>query len=257
MAPVVYSFDEHPRKVLTGTCPPLLTTMSERERLIEPYAEVKFLDFAAVQPLSADLFLSFLAENQKVRCLLMGFNHRFGSDGGLLTDNDYESLAAQHSITIIRAQALTLPDGTQPSSTLIREALLHGEMQRANKLLGYYYNLSGVVTHGQGLGRTIGFPTANIDYPTEKLLPQTGVYIGRAEGRCCLVNVGTNPTVGGKTVTIEVHIPNFSGDLYGQRLTVTFEQFLRPEQQFPSLHDLREQIRRDLLKLSDVNRTFQ
>ena len=251
---LIFTFLQHPRSVLTHDCPPLLTTLDEREMLIGQYGDVHFFDFAEVQPLTAAQFLDYLSDRWKVRHLLMGYNHHFGSDGRL-SDEQYASVARQVGIEVLRLPPY-VEDETRPSSTRIRNALLQGDISGANQMLGYAYHLSGRVVHGRMIGRQIGFPTANIMPDPAKLIPAAGVYKVMVndertsdEWVMALVNIGTNPTVGNAHQTIEVHIPGYDGDLYNRTLTLQFLERLRGEQRFDSLDELREQIHKDLQRI--------
>lgn len=253
---LVFTFLQHPRGVLTHDSPPLLTTTEERERLLGQFGDVHFFDFAEVQPLTAMQFLDYMADRWKVKHLLMGYNHHFGSDGQM-TDEQYAAVAKQVGITIIRALPYSQND-LRPSSTKIRNLLAAGDIQAANRMLGYDYMLSGRVVHGRRIGRQIGFPTANILPDSSKLVPAAGVYKaiavinGENSGKAlscektALVNIGTNPTVGNTHQTIEVHIPGFSGDLYNQSLTLRLIDRIREERHFASLDELKKQIQQDL-----------
>ena len=251
---LIFTFLQHPRSVLTHDCPPLLTTLDEREMLIGQYGDVHFFDFAEVQPLTAAQFLDYLSDRWKVRHLLMGYNHHFGSDGRL-SDEQYASVARQVGIEVLRLPPY-VEDETRPSSTRIRNALLQGDISGANQMLGYAYHLSGRVVQGRMIGRQIGFPTANIMPDPAKLIPAAGVYKVMVndertsdEWVMALVNIGTNPTVGNAHQTIEVHIPGYDGDLYNRTLTLQFLERLRGEQRFDSLDELREQIHKDLQRI--------
>lgn len=257
--PLIFTFLQHPRTVLAKLqgnddfCPQLLTTTDEREQLLGQYGDVHFFDFAEVQPLTAAQFLDYLADRWKVRRLLMGYNHRFGSDG--LSDEQYAAVAQRVGIRVLRAEPYC--EGEQkPSSTAIRNLLAQGNIVEANRLLGYEYMLTGRVVHGRMIGRQIGFPTANIVPASDKLIPAPGVYKAVVSGSFhqpsladsgipALVNIGTNPTVGNTHQTIEVHIPDFSGDLYNQSITLHFTERLREERHFASLDELKAQIQKD------------
>lgn len=251
--PLIFTFLQHPRSVLAKDCPPLLTTVQEREQLLGQFGDVHFFDFAEVQPLTAAQFLDYLADRWKVRHLLMGYNHHFGSDGHM-TDDQYESVAQNYGIHIVRAQPFS-ENGSTPSSTVIRKLLIQGDIHEANKLLGYEYAMTGRVVHGRMIGRKIGFPTANIVPEPDKLVPAAGVYKAVVSAnnvwpvtdseKLALVNIGTNPTVGNTHQTIEVHIPGFDGDLYNQSLTMHFSTRLRAEKCFASLDELKAQIQKD------------
>ena len=181
----------------------------------------------------------------------MGYDHRFGSDG-LRTQEQYRQVGIQEGIEVLLLNEYT--DASQHiSSTEIRQALAQGEISRANALLGHPYSLSGTVEHGNAIGRTIGIPTANI-HPDEarQLIPLHGVYQVRVlltdsqQPLKAMLNIGTNPTVGNQRETIELHIPDWSGDLYDQHLIVFFERRIREERMFDSLDNLRKQILSDI-----------
>lgn len=251
---LIFTFLQHPRSVLTHDCPPLLTTTDEREQLIGSFGDVHFFDFAEVQPLTAQQFLDYLADRWKVKHLLMGYNHRFGSDGRL-SDEQYAEIAATVGIKVLRAEPYSEND-LRPSSTKIRNLLMEGKIAEANRMLGYNYQLSGRVVHGRMIGREIGFPTANIMPAAEKLIPKAGVYKVTVSGERlavsgerALVNIGTNPTVGNTHQTIEVHIPGFEGDLYNRTLRLQFIERIRGEQRFASLDELKAQIQKDLTSI--------
>lgn len=245
---LIFTFLQHPRSVLTHDCPPLLTTTEEREQLLGNYGDVHFFDFAEVQPLTALQFLDYLADRWKVRHLLMGYNHHFGSDGRM-SDEQYADIARQVGMKVLRAEPYSEND-LRPSSTKIRNLLLQGNIAEANRLLGYPYQLTGRVVHGRMIGRQIGFPTANIMPAADKLIPKAGVYKVKVNGDVAIVNIGTNPTVGNTHQTIEVHIPGFDGDLYNQTLTLQFIERIRGEQRFASLDELKAQIQTDINAIS-------
>ena len=252
MLPMVVTFKKHPRNVLNheGTAPPsLLTTLEERIGLLRAtgISRVEVLEFTPqMASLTAMDFLRKELHPRGVRGLLMGFNHRFGSD----REKSFEELcreAATIGITIKRAAQLEGEE--QVSSTLIREAVASGQFNKACHLLGHPYVLTGKVEHGHQIGRTIGFPTANVVPPANKLLPADGVYFGKAvlhEPIPAIINIGTRPTVeqSGKR-TVEAHLLDFHADLYGQELTLTLEHRHRAEKAFPRIEDLRAQLQAD------------
>lgn len=254
----VVTFREHPKMLLTGQSPALLTTTEERLRLLSQTGidHLICLDFAAVQQLTAEAFMRLLHEQYGVDILLMGYDHRFGSDR-LIAIDDYIARGEAAGIRVrLQEQA---PAGAV-SSTRIRRALQAGHISEANELLGYAYTLSGTVVHGRGLGHQLGFPTANIEPEALKLIPAPGVYATRFAGLqpdkisivnypLSITNIGSNPTVGNTDTTIETHIPDFRGDLYGRHVTLTFLRRIRGEQRFPSLDALRRQIAADIRQL--------
>ena len=251
--PLIFTFDRHPREVLTGVSPAMLTTSMERQHLLALHAEVRVLDFADVQTLTAEQFMQYLHEQENVDILLMGYDHRFGSDQ-LKGFSEYEKVARRVGMRVERAHEC-LVDGLPVSSTRIRKLLHEGQMKEVNRLLGYKYSLSGVVEHGNGIGRQIGFPTANIRIQSNKLLPMSGVYSAQAlvDGKSivAIVNVGNNPTVGNDKISVESHLIDFYGDLYSKEVVLNFDLFIRSEKKFASLNELQEQIAKDLLQLKE------
>ena len=251
LQPVIYTFRQHPRLALTGQCPPMLSTLAEREQWLKQYAEVKMLDFADVQHFTAEAFMRWLHEQENVDTLLMGYDHRFGSDG-LKDFHAHERIARKIGLHALRAHEC-LVDALPVSSTRIRKLLHEGQIHQVNRLLGYDYSLTGVVVHGNGIGNQIGFPTANIQIDTTKQLPVSGVYTAHTQidNRVypALVNIGNNPTVGNAHISVEAHIVGYQGNLYGQTLSIALREYLRPEQKFASLAELQQQIEKDVQSL--------
>ena len=251
LSPVIYTFKQHPKLILTGQSPAMLTTMNERLGLLETFAQVSALDFASVQHLTAEQFMRYLFVEEDVRILLMGYDHSFGSDR-LKGFSEYEKIARKIGLRVLRAHEC-LVDGLDVSSTRIRKLLNEGNIHQANRLLGYTYTLKGLVEHGNGIGNQIGFPTANISLSNNKKLPMSGVYaacvkIDEASYKA-VVNIGTNPTVGNDRLTVEVHILDYQDDLYGCEIEVAFVDFIREERKFDSLQALQEQIAKDVASL--------
>ncbi len=259
LKPLIVTFEEHPRTVLQSDyIPKLLSTKEERKALLSAYGEVVMLRFSTIRDLTAEQFMIRLKEEYGVEVLLMGYDHRFGSDG-LRNPEDYRRVGSKQGIEVLRMEEYQ--DGTQHvSSTEIRTALEKGDVERAKELLGRPYALFGKVVHGKGLGRTIGFPTANIE-PEEpnKIIPMAGVYEVKVKGERLKdegVNELANERVSGLGVrgmcnidakgTIEVHLLGYKGNLYGQNLTIQFMQFIRKERQFHSLDELQQQIKADV-----------
>ena len=231
-----------------GQAPAMLTTHDERKALLQNYGEVHFLDFAAVQQLTAEQFMCYLKEQEGVETLLMGYDHHFGSDR-LKGFHEYEKIAQKVGLHIERAHEC-LVDGVPVSSSRIRKLMAAAQIDQVNRLLGYTYSVSGVVEHGNAIGATLGFPTANIRLDSAKQLPAVGVYsvVAQVNGveYKALANIGTNPTVGNDHLSLEVHLIDFQGDLYDQPLTISFLSFLREEKKFASLDELKLQIAEDI-----------
>lgn len=248
LEPLIVTFDRHPKEVLTGVCPPMLTTYEERQLLLAHHAEVRVLPFADVQGLTAEQFMRYLQEQEQVEVLLMGYDHCFGSDR-LKGFSEYEAVARRVRLHVERAHEC-LVDSLPVSSSRIRKLLHEGQIKQVNRLLGYTYSLTGIVEHGNAIGAQIGFPTANICIQSDKLLPMSGVYavlanVNGVEYKA-LANIGTNPTVGNDYLSLEVHLLDFKGDLYDKQLTISFLSFLRKERKFNSLAELQSQIAEDI-----------
>lgn len=248
LEPLIFTFDRHPKELLTGVCPPMLTTYEERQQLLALHAEVRVLPFADVQRLTAEQFMCYLKEQEGVETLLMGYDHCFGSDQ-LKGFSEYEKVARRVGLHVERAHEC-LVDSLPVSSSRIRKLLAAKCIEQVNRLLGYKYSISGVVEHGNAIGTKLGFPTANIRLNSSKQLPPSGVYavlanVNGVEYKA-LANIGTNPTVGNDYLSLEVHLLDFKGDLYDKQLTISFLSFLRKERKFNSLAELQSQIAEDI-----------
>lgn len=244
LAPLIVTFDDHPRAVLESDyIPQLLTSREEREKQLNQYGEVLMLSFAEVQPLTALEFMTRLRDEYDVAAILMGYDHRFGSDK-LKHPQDYHRIGEQCGVEVLTLGEY-IENEWHVSSTEIRSALENGNIAMANDLLGHSYVVRGRVVHGKAIGRTIGFPTANIA-PLEphKIIPKSGVYIALVntptrDDAPAFVNIDANKL-------IEVYVPSFKGDLYDQILKIRFVRFLREEKHFDTLEELRAQIKEDV-----------
>lgn len=254
-AATVLTFFPHPQEYFSGTSRPLLTPIDEkalqlRELGVEQLVLLPFNQELA--SLSPEQFVEvILVRHLKAQHVSVGIDFRFGK-GRAGNIDDLQRLAAQWDIDV-SVVPLKNRGGDRISSSRIRAALSNPDLATAADLLGRPYGLTGRVVQGQQLGRTIGFPTANLKVPSEKFLPCNGVYSVRVLGVKDdarpyipgVMNIGNRPTVDGTTQTIEVHLLQWSGDLYGQTLWVTLDTYLRPEQRFGSLDSLKQQIQAD------------
>jgi riboflavin kinase / FMN adenylyltransferase len=246
------TFDPHPSEVLApGRALAPITTLAERLELI---AEAG-LDTAVVLAFSHALAArepeafveEILLDRLRARAIVVGFNHRFGrgarGDARLL-----ETLAARRGFTAHIVPPLIV-DGHTVSSTAARLALQAGDVEAAGRLLGRPYSVAGPVVQGAARGRTLGFPTANVQ-PDRPVLVPAGVYACRVdvvgEPYRAVVNIGVRPTFQETITTVEAHLLDFSADLYGRRVTLHFRHRLRDETRFPSVEALRAQIARDI-----------
>jgi len=249
----VLTFFPHPRIILQGKSDlKLLNTINEKIELLEKIG----IDNLIIHPfdgkfaeLSADAFVkSILVDQLHVQKIIIGYDHRFGKNRTANID-DLITFGTEYDFEVEQISAQEI-DEISISSTKIRTALEEGDIQLANEYLGYQYFLSGTVVKGKQLGRTIGFPTANIlleeDY---KLVPQNGVYIVRVEidGKTIfgMMNIGFNPTVQGKEKTIEVHLFDFDSDIYNCKIQVSIVQRIRSEKKFESVELLKQQLNKD------------
>lgn len=260
LKPTVVTFRTHPLlEVAPERAPRMLTPLNRRLELLEQTGvhDCILLNFAAVRTLPAARFMSMLREEYGVRALVVGFNHRMGHD--CLSGIDALTEAGRSAgIDIIPAPEFRLPpDDMKVSSSRVRTMLQNADIDSATRALGRPYSLSGIVVGGNRIGRTLGFPTANLQpSDPQALIPSDGVYVADAitpdgERRRAVVNIGKRPTITGIPTAdtpsvIEVHILNYTGNLYDSPLTIEFLRHLRPERRFPNPDALRAQLRSDI-----------
>jgi riboflavin kinase / FMN adenylyltransferase len=252
---LVVTFDQHPNTVVApARVPPLIHSLSQKLRKIEALGADRLLllqfDKALSEQTGEAFIHNLVRDLGQVKSLCVGANFLFGhkrtGDVQLL-----KRLGAELQFVVHGLAAVSL-DGKAVSSTRIREAIRLGNLDAASQMLGRTWALAGTVVRGDGLGQKLGFPTANLDAAGLALPPQ-GVYAVHADvgGKQCraVLNVGLRPTLARPEpqLTVEAHLIDFAGDLYGRELEVTFLEKLRPEKKFTSLAELREQIARDIL----------
>ena len=251
---VVITYWPHPRIVLSPSGPPvqLLCTIEERIAQLNQFPIDYLLiipftrEFASLE--SRQYIQQILLDAINTKELVIGYDHRFGKN----REGSFEYLqqnAATFGFTVEEIPAQDI-DAITVSSTKIRHALDKGDIRTANSFLGHAYSLTGRVVHGKKLGRTIGYPTANIVVPEDyKLIPAQGIYAVRVQvaGKIYggMLSIGNNPTVGGTEQTIEVHIFDFDQDIYDQNITLFFVDYIRPEAHFTGLEELKEKLAED------------
>jgi riboflavin kinase/FMN adenylyltransferase len=250
---LVLTFYPHPRMVLQSDSDiKLLNTIDEKIELLEKIG----LDNLVIHPfneafsrLTAEEFVkNILVDRLNIHKIIIGYDHRFGRNRTANID-DLITFGQQYDFEVEQISVQEINE-ISVSSTKIRNALLEGNMTLANDYLGYNYFLTGTVVIGKQLGRTIGFPTANVQIEENyKLIPLNGVYIVKSifdqKTIFGIMNIGFNPTVLGKERSIEVHYFDFDANLYDQKISVSVLHRIRSEQKFPSVDLLKEQLEKD------------
>ena len=249
----VLTFFPHPRMVLQKDVSiKLLNTIDEKIKILEELG----IDYLIIHPftkefsrLTATQFVrNILVNDLKTKKIIIGYDHRFGRNRNA-NINDLMAFgnAMDFEVEEISAQEV---DDVSVSSTKIRKALEEGDMGTANMYLGYNYMLTGSIVKGKGLGRKLNFPTANLSIPEEyKLIPKNGVYVVSSvlEGNTVygMMNIGFNPTVEGKTKSIEINFFDIDIDLYGKKIQIDIIDRIRYEKKFNSLEGLQAQLKKD------------
>lgn len=258
--PVLVTFDPHPRLVVTpDDAPPLLTTLPEKERFLPDFLDgtaliLKFDE--RLRSLTAGEFVTqILIERLRIRHLVVGYDHAFGKGrGGTIVE--LRRMGKEQGFGVEVVNPVSVGD-TVVSSSEIRRTLQRGDMTRATELLGHPYAICGRVGRGIGLGRKLGYPTANIAYHPRKCLPKAGVYScrvsvgdGRHEG---MMFIGRNQFNPDRPVTVEANIFNFDRDLYDQSVAVYPIAFIRENRRFDSADALARQIDQDKQKVLRIS----
>lgn len=248
---VLLTYWPHPRLILQPDDKSLrlLTTLSEKVKLLEEMGvdHLIILPFTneLSQMSSEDFIRDILVDKIQTKTLVIGYDHKFGKN----REGSFEYLQSHSHLFGFAIEEISRQDVDDlgVSSTKIRTALAQGDISTANKYLGRPYDLSGQVVKGQQIGRSLGFPTANIQIAEDyKLLPRDGAYAVHAEVNSiqykAILNIGDRPTVDGQKKTIEAHLIDFERDLYGQELRIFFQEFLREEKKFENLDALKNQL---------------
>jgi len=250
---VVLTFFPHPRMVLQKDSNiKLIHTIDERVQVLSSTK----LEHLIIQPfttvfsrLSAAEFVSeVLVKQLNIKHIIIGYDHRFGKNR-TATIADLKEFGELYGFEVQEISAQEIQE-VSVSSTKIRKAIEQGDIAVANKYLGNPFQLSGVVVKGKGIGKTINYPTANIQIAEDyKIIPKNGIYIATAkvDGKSIfgMMNIGTNPTVNGNKKTIEINLFNFNADIYNQKIEVTVLKRMRDEQKFKSVTELQQQLQQD------------
>lgn len=251
---VIITFHPHPRKIVSSiiTGVRLINTLNERIELLEKtgidhLVIVPFTEYFANQD-AEDYISNFLVERFKPHTIIIGYDHRFGRD----RIGDYKLLESKTTEFgyILKEIPEHIQDAIKISSTHIRNAILHGKIEDANKLLGYDFFFDGEVFHGDKIGRQLGFPTANLKSTNdEKIIPGDGIYAVYATVTGItykgMMSIGFRPTVNGRVRVIEVNIFDFAEEIYGAVIRVTVKKYLRAEVKFEGLKELTLQLHKD------------
>ncbi|MGE5597319.1 MAG: riboflavin biosynthesis protein RibF [Hyphomicrobiales bacterium] len=253
LSPGVVTLHPHPITVLRPDIPPsYLTSLEDRMELIREAgaAWVIPLTFTGeVSEVTAEELATAFFEHLRMRLMVLGPDAAFGRGAPKDTPDRMRRLGAELGFDVVQVEPLML-DHERYSSTAVRKALAAGEMERVTQLLGRNYKLAGPVVHGFERGRAIGFPTANISVAADRAMPALGVYATRAHvvGRDLpgATNIGRRPTFDAGHVSIETHLMDFEGDVYGERLELEIVHRIRPETAFASVEELTAQIARDV-----------
>ncbi|MBP9191511.1 MAG: bifunctional riboflavin kinase/FAD synthetase [Ignavibacteria bacterium] len=267
---VIVTFDPHPQIVLRNRSHDIkiLSTLSEKleifkELNIDLVYVINFTKEFSQTP-AERFYKDYLIEKIGMTDLILGYDHMFGKNREGNFDT-LKELSGKYDFTVDKVEEYK-PDGEHISSTVIRNLLEEGNVEKAERLLGRYYSLEGIVVKGKKLGREIGFPTANIQIDDEfKLIPKTGIYATEVflgnEKFYGMMNIGTNPTVtDDKSIKIEVNIFDFNKDVYGEKIRVNLTNYIREEKKFKSLDELMENItgdKEEILKLKNKSKINQ
>lgn len=260
MKSVVLTFFPHPRMVLqTDANIKLINTLDEKSQILKKLG----LDYLVIEKFTEqfsritalEFVRDLLVNKLNAKQIIIGYNHRFGRNRAA-NINDLSDFGETFGFKVHQISAQDI-DEVAISSTKIRIALSNGDIEKANSYLGYKFMLTGVVAKGRGLGRTIGFPTANLFIEESyKLIPDEGVYAiscnYKERALYGMMNIGVNPTVNGKYQSIEIHFFDFDEDLYDEKIQIDIHKRLRDEKKFESVDALKNQLEKDKLKALEV-----
>lgn len=251
LSPLALTFDDSPLKLLSDKSVSYITTNLQKKEIINSLgADVHFL------PLNEDLLnmspeefiKEILVEKFNIKYAVCGYNYRFGKNGSGDT-NMLISLGKQFGFNVEVCDCVE-SGGESISSSRIRKLISDGNIKEANLLLGRNFYVSGTVCEGKHLGRTIGFPTANVFFNDDVIIPKNGVYktiaVVGEKSFTAITNTGINPTVGGEKLRTETYIPSLYENLYGKEIRIEFVDFIRPEIKFESIEHLKNQISKDI-----------
>jgi len=260
---LIFTFDPHPSKVLNpNNSAKLIMSKEKKRQIMESYGIDYFVLAPFTQEFSKidykDFVYNILIDKCRAKVIVIGFNYKFGYKG-LGTAENLKRLCNEVGVETVIIPPVTY-EGKIVSSTSVRNLLENGDVKSASKYLGRPFAIEGEVIKGRGLGKKLGFPTANISLDKELVLPAKGVYAVLVTWNKSIykgvANLGTKPTFNGDDIVFEVHLFDFDGKLYGERLEVAFIQLLRPEIKFSSLEDLAIQVLKDIVSAKEILNTI-
>ena len=252
VASVAFTFDMPPRNRVEEIVASVLTTNDEKQYIFEKQGIDYLIECPftpEVMAMEPEAFIAWISDSLNMKYVVVGDDFRFGykRSGDFHTLQQYEEKYGYKTIVLEK-----LKDSNRDiSSTYVREKIADGNIRKANQLLGYHYFIKSEILHGKKLGRRIGVPTINMILPEHKLLPPNGVYVTEVlvddQKYMGVTNVGCKPTVSDERVIgVETYIDNFDKDVYGEKIVVSFLEFIRPEMKFASVEELKEQMDSDI-----------
>jgi riboflavin kinase/FMN adenylyltransferase len=246
---VILTFENHPRSLTINNSPSLITDFQTRLKLfkelgVDYVLAIKFS--LEIMNMSPDEYLrNYLLAILNAKSVSVGYDHHFGKNRSGNVEF-LKEFCKENDLSLTIKEAFKI-DGNLVSSSSIREQLSTGNIKEANKLLGRNFTLRGTVVHGDGRGKELGFPTANLKTSDEIIKPKPGVYLATADKYQCLVNIGYRPTFTHKQeLSIEAHLLDFTGNLYNAELELEFIDRIRDEKKFSSKEELIKQIKEDI-----------
>ncbi len=260
---IILTFFPHPRNVVSSEIIKSISTIDEKTKIFSDLGvdELIIQKFdKSFSSMDAKEFIELLVDNLKIKKIIVGYNHRFGKNRSA-DINVLKDFSLKYNFEVLEIKAYEV-ENIKISSTKIRDAIQQGNINLCNNYLGYNFNINGYVVKGKSIGKTIGFPTANIKIAEGyKIMPKNGVYLVRCffekEKLYGMMNIGFNPTFGSNDKTLEVNIFDFDKDLYGERIRIEFLNFIREEIKFENVEFLQNQLIKDRENcIKHINSTY-
>lgn len=248
---IILTFFPHPRNIVSSEIIKSISTIDEKIKIFSDLG----IDELIIQKfdksfanMDAKEFIELLVDNLKIKKIIVGYNHRFGKNRSA-DINVLKDFSLKYDFEVLEIKAFEV-ENIKISSTKIRDAIQQGNIKLCNNYLGYNFNINGDVVKGKSIGKSLGFPTANIKIVEEyKIMPKNGVYLVRCffekEKLYGMMNIGFNPTFGSNDKTLEVNIFDFDKDLYGETIRIEFLNFIREEIKFENVELLQNQLIKD------------